>query len=338
MCHTHDPSVNPSNTPLSLLLSTIVLSPQEKVPRIDDLFPDSSFLRIDKFPQFHERLVEQGRFDLSWKMNNCGLSGLRLDCEYIPQHDQLIPIFCLRRTCPVCSKKAYKENLFLYKDLQNFIDLDISEKLRFWTFTCKHPRGIPLKPVMLKLQKAVRRWYRYTFGDQGTIGGRHGGVFTMEVGVKGGVHIHALILSRFLNISIARNLWIECLRKNNLEGHRIHVKKARGKESIAELIAYPLDPGKIKKLDENLLADIEIGLSGKRKTDFSESIPAIRRTWVTGEFFFTFKKKDHFGLCKECLEDKIYSGLIREPSFDCFKGKFYNRNFYKDHPDKFPKK
>jgi hypothetical protein len=102
-------------------------------------------------------------------------------------------------------------------------------------------------------------------------------------------------------------------------------------------MAYPLDPVKMTKVPLDLIADIEIGLSGRRAGEDSSgtqfpSIPWIRRSWTCGTWYDRFPRKRHYAHCNECLLDEgVLNGLTRDNSLDYIHGPGYRRGWFSSH-------
>jgi len=332
MCTTTDRSPAPENT--------IFITNELTRPKFEEFlpfFPPGKYLRSHDYSYFHNILYNRGRGDLSLKIDTCDLCGIRLDCEDVPIHDGMLPIACNRRICPQCAYKQLIKNLFRYKNIPNVIknsfDLPESWRVRFWTFTALAVPGKSLRLPAMAISKALRLYWRNIYGK----GSLEGGLFVIEVGEGWNVHCHALILSPYHpDLNINRDVWSKALKNYGWSGHRIEVKKITpGKngnfnDSLIELITYPLNPEKRFKMDEFLLAHIELAFSGRNKSDKCSRILSIRRIFELGSWYGLFPviKQDPL-LCPECANEGHASRMLREPGYDDFKGHRFRKNFFK---------
>ena len=300
--------------------------------RIDTWFPPGAYLRENRYPAFHRELFKLGRYDLSWKMDACCCSAQRLDCWSILRHMAFVPVACHRRTCPECSRRRYHEDVSRYLPIERIAEhldhIGGARRIRFWTFTCCHPPIInDYRPWFLNLTKAVRSWFHSTHDSS-----LDGGLFSLEVGVKGGPHIHALISGPFLSVNFCSLKWSNALKRHDLPRGNVDVELSRP-GSILELVCYPLDPDKVVGLDETLLARIESGFSGSRAVHQ----PSIRRQWTMGTWSGAFPLKLSSKPCPDCLSDGHISGMTIDHDRDCIHNKGYQRNWFIDHPDRWKK-
>lgn len=319
------------------------LSPPFLDPRIDVFFPPGSRLRESEFPIFHAFLKKHGRGDLSWKIDACAQGAHRLDCWELPQHTVMVPLSCGRRTCPDCGRRIMSESIRRYRGIMNIWSgaeaAQTSYRVRFWTFTCSHPRRMILKPIFESLSAAIRSWWRITHGNRSGFEDC-GGLFSLECGISGNVHAHALIYGPFLRVEESRAAWGRALSRVGLSGNRIEVKPVTSEGGIIETIAYPLDPEKRKDLDEELLANIELSLSGRRAgVDKAGkelvAIPATRRQWCAGSWVGKFERVHSSFACPHCLAESGHiSGMTVDPDLDFLHGKPYQRDYFRAHPER----
>jgi hypothetical protein len=301
--------------------------------RIDTWFPPGTYLREKTHPRFHDELLRLGRHDISWKIDSCCCSAHRLDCWSFINHITFVPVACNRRTCPECSRHRYREEVYRYskiEDIARHLDsIAENRRIRFWTFTAYHaPDLSDFRPFFLKLTKAVRSWFHSTHDLT-----LDGGLFTLEVGVKGGPHVHALISGPFLRAKLFRQKWENALKRADLSGNRIQARLATPGATL-ELVAYPLDPEKVKGLDEKLLALTEHGLSGNRDLN----LPSIRRQWTMGSWAGAFPPKRNQLPCPDCKSEGYIQGMTIDHDLDDIHGHGYKRDWYINHPERWPKK
>jgi len=331
------------NPPLSSLQVLYELT----APHLPEFFPPGSYLRKEKYPLFHYTLEQNFRADLGWKIDQCKLAGIRLDCENVGYHHGFIPVNCNRRICPACSTHQMAKNILRYHPLSYFPNNQIKRKnwrLRFWTFTSKAEKNKSLREPMEAVSKAVRLYWRNVYGDRskprkGPFPDA-GGIFVIEVGEGWNVHAHALIFGPYhKNLDDLREIWSKSLKQYSWSGSRIHVKNLTRdpngsfEGAVVELISYPLNPDKRIDLDEKLLAYIEMAMSGRNRLNFDGSgkIPAIRRITELGSFYRLFPayKPPHL-ICPECLEDNHISGMTWFKEFDDFKGRRLKQEYFKN--------
>jgi len=322
-----------------------VLSPTlletENVPRsaVDErifrLFGAHCKIREENYPDFHAELKKHGRSDLSWKMDSCNESGIRLDCsEHYYDHAEIHPVPCLRRTCPTCGQQKMARAIERYQAINREAEAANeragTDRVRFWTWTCRREEIINYRPVFKAFSTALRNWWRSTHGNSSPRR-ESGGLMCMEVGASGNVHAHGLIEGPFMRVKTARHTWRLCLAHQGLSGNRLEVKVVRDPGTIAEVIAYPLDPDKCKDLPERTLARVELALSGRRGGFDKHGhelthIPAFRRMWTCGTWANFFPAIKHSGKCKVC-------GAPLTQFNDCndLLGKPYHRGWFSDH-------
>ena len=94
-----------------------MLDIEEKIA--EKWLPPTKALRENVYPEFHKILLENGRGDLSFKINKCNVDGLRLDCPIDPSHYNYLPVSCNRRICPSCARSDMIARINRY----NFPDL-----------------------------------------------------------------------------------------------------------------------------------------------------------------------------------------------------------------------
>ena len=306
--------------------------PDDEYDRVQRIFGNKTHIRRDDFPSFHQHLVDSGRDDLSWKMNACMMDAVRVDCRNSPyQHDFKHPIPCLRRTCPGCGKKMMSRAIARFSP---YID-NIWEKrekacesprVRMWTWTCRH--GPDLRDSLVRLGKALRSWWRTTHGDHSPHQGTAGGLICMEVGKSGNAHAHGIIDGPFLSAKFSRLKWKRALQNAGLSGSRLHIQPIHDHGAVAEVIAYPLDPGKLTSIPETLIADVEMALSGhhSRSSSSGAEIPgisSIRRLWTCGRWSLAFPNHLPHGECPKCG-----SGLTRDRDLNDILGPSFLRDFF----------
>jgi hypothetical protein len=207
-----------------------------------------------------------------------------------------------------------------------------SDRVRFWTWTCRTVPGEEFRPVLDAFSLTLRSWWSSTHGHNSPHRKEAGGLLCIEIGASGNVHAHGLIEGPFISATSVRGVWRGCLARYGLSGDRLEVKLVRDPGSIAEVIAYPLDPEKCKDLPERTLARVECALSGRRgKTDkyghSITSIPSFRRMWTCGTWANFFPPVKHSGHCKICE-----APLTHDPDLNDVLGKSYRRGWFSDHP------
>lgn len=303
---------------------------------VQEFFPPGSFLRENKYTIFHKTLSRFGRGDLSFKLDSCTTSGMRLDCEEMPWHDGFIPLRCNRRICPECSRFEMNSKINKYIKLPEAVPEYKNYKYRFWTFTIIAKKNQPLKQAIKAVSKAIHYYWLNVYGQKSKKrGGPHqkaGGIFCIEVGEGWNVHVHALIYGPYhTNLKTLRLIWEKGIKKNWLGGHRIHVRPIDNIDScIRELISYPLNPDKRIGLDENLLAHIELGFSGKNKSEYSPGIKGYRRYVEKGTFYNLIEKPHHNKqFCPFCAEKGFYREMAHEKCWDDHKGKWIREDHFK---------
>ena len=324
------------------------LSPPSTDGRIDFYFPPGSRLRVADYPRFHSFLRKHGRDDLSWKIDSCAQSARPLSCWDRLSHSVMVPISCGRRTCPDCGRRIMAHNVRRFSPI---VDIwEAAEKaqgdyrVRFWTLTASHPRKVILKPIFEAFVAAIRSWWRLSHGNRSG----HpdcGGLFSLEVGDSGNVHAHALIYGPFFKTTYStrptpiRRMWGVALHRVGLEGSILDCRAVSGQGSITETIAYPLDPEKRKNLDEELLANIELSLSGRHASKSKSgveiiAIPATRRQWCAGSWYQKFDVPAVGFVCPHCFRDHHIEGMTTDPSRESINGKSYHRSWFVGHPER----
>jgi len=324
------------------------------IEEIDEWFPPGEALKYESFPEYHHTLRAFGRSDLSWKIDRCKMDGMRLDCDLLPIHDSYLPIPCNRRTCPDCAKIEMSKQITRFLPLEHiFFNEDGRPKkyvwsegenpqgwrLRFWTFTTKAKPYQSLREPAKAIKEAIHRYWNTMYGQKSKARGgpykKAGGVFTIEVGAGWNLHSHALIYGPYENdLNDNRSVWGNAIQKAGwYPGNRLEVKQARP-GAVKELISYPFNPAKMKKLSHELLAFVELAFSGKNKTENDPGITAIRRIIVKGIFYDMFPPMpDPVLLCPDCVEEvfdnperKIFPGQMTwENDFNDIKGKRHVR-------------
>jgi hypothetical protein len=89
-----------------------------------------------------------------------------------------------------------------------------------------------------------------------------------------------------------------------------------------------MNPEKRENFDERLLAHIELAFSGRNSKPDYPGFPAIRRYIAKGTFYNQFQKKEQHIFCPECIETGGFSWMIREPSYDSFRGRHFKPGFF----------
>lgn len=313
--------------------------------------PPFPALRKSEFPRFHQVLIKGGRDDLSFKIDSCCKDSIRLDCEQVPEHDGTIPVRCNRRICPGCARKDMGERIDRYRSIAHITypsskdQEKLGYRLRYWTFTQTARPGQELRKPVYALKNSLFRWWRYVYGNRQKANFSDvGGLFCIEVGEGWNAHAHALIFGPYHGypgkpsrdpvpqLEECRQIWIDSTKYYSWYGERIHIEEVKDPESsIIELISYPLNPEKRNNFDERLLAHIELAFSGRNSISERpdiKPIPAIRRYFAKGSWYNRFEKKEHHIFCPDCLKHGSIWQMVREPSYDCFKGRHFQKNHF----------
>lgn len=306
--------------------------------RITALWGDHVHLRVKEHPVYHETLHQAGRSDLSWKIDSCMNSGRRLDCPSHPSHSKReIPIPCLRRTCPFCARKMQLEIIArLVPHLHRRVDeLHGDRRVRMWTWTFQRQDRLGIRDQAERLLKSVRWFLRYTLGDRSRSPNNHCGLLVLEISPNGLVHVHGILESKFLSERYFRKVWKIALKTECLHGHRVQALLMEPDDigrSVAEVTAYPLDPGKNWRcgvVDEALVARIEVALSGRRAVPEKgiDFISGLRRTFWIGGWHGLFPPRPSLSRCPDCGEPYTTSAWD-----DIFGGSYHRGYFAVDVP------
>lgn len=339
-------------------------------------------LNTENYPLFHKILHDFGRADLSWRINRCGIDSTRLDCDNDIRHIYYVPAMCNKRICPNDADKQMSLRIKQFlpiADIAEFCEYEESQypndsRVRFWTFTVTAEPYKPLRPVFIAMKKAIHRWWRYTHGERSElVGGPYdyaGGLFCLEVGAGWNVHYHALILGPYFGkekdsskfkLSQVKEIWYESIEKAGYYSNRLDVRPLRPdplskrkiyKGSVYETIAYPLKPDKQGKFGQELLANITVGIDGRRRKELTqfnrnyfpaeqieidetgrEFLKPIKRIpryilkglWYNNNKFHLEKRK---AICSLCIKDSEFSNLSWDYGLDEIYGKRFKKNFF----------
>lgn len=298
-------------------------------------------LTFENYPEYHRTLQKLHCDDLSWRINRCGIDGMRLDCTEDIEHSCWVKLGCNRRTCPQCATiemfdrfRQFFEIAGITANASHDDMFDPGWRVRFWTLSCKAVKNYALDFPLKAMKRSLFAWWRQTHGERSKEFNynyeRAGGLFVFEVQSGWNVHIHGLILgphfsddqqqkNRVGSLTRAREIWTNCLTKYGWSGHGLNVKPVIRKDgdfrgSILETIAYPLRPDKEGKFQQRLLAYVESAFSGQR------------RYILKGSWYNQFSRIKRTAICPECLNE-----LYKEPAYDIVWAYPYRKNmFYED--------
>lgn len=309
--------------------------------KIDHTSFDRKYARLttEEYPQFHQTLIDLHRDDISWRIDRCGIDGVRLDCEDNGQHYKYFPVPCQRRICPQCAQVALGKFYWKYSKLQTLFNTHQNHpeefppgfSFRFWTFTIRSKPHTDLFPKFLTCRRSIDRWWRYTHGERSKYNSSHsGGIFVFEVQAGWNVHIHAIIFGPYLPVKFTRDQWTESVHFYGDYSNRIHVKKIEeySAKSILELLCYPLHPDKNGSFSQLLLANIEVAMSRGIKHENQSTKPPVRRIFEKGSFYQLFTMQKQIALCPDCAEHHHVAAMNHEPIYDYIWGRRFQKNLF----------
>lgn len=294
-------------------------------------------LTEETHPRYHKTLRLLGQDKLSWKIERCGIDALKVYCSENAQHSYYVPIFCNRRTCPECSLQDMYRRFLQFEDIAAITrkanefpgsHFPRSWRVRMWTLTSLAIKNQPLDKPIEACKKALHRVWRYTYGNQtprdsprGLYGPEPdaGGLFMLEIQGGWNVHFHGLVFGPYRYADYVRELWSESLDMFGWYGRHVHIEQAyKGKsgdysDSIMEVLQYPVKPNKEGRHDEELLANVEAALSGKR------------RFFLKGSWYNHFPKEKIPGDCPICHSD-VY--LEFDKDFQRLLGSTFEKRFF----------
>lgn len=290
-------------------------------------------LSLSDYQKFHSTLKDLDHEDLSWRIERCGIDGMRLDCPDIPIHRKYTPIRCRRRICPQCAILSMADKVDKFRPLSELASLYETNcmephnwRIRFWTFTQQAVKGEDLTHRFKKMQKALWTFWRYAFGDRSqNFGGPYpaaGGLFCFEVQSGWNVHLHGLVLGPFYPPKLwdkIITLWFKCCEDQGTHSEHFFVEQLKKDddgtyiEAILETVAYPLRPDKKGKFDQVLMANIEHAMLG------------TRRLILKGSWYNVFKKKSEKSICPECVDNETINYMYREKTYNDILGKAFSK-------------
>lgn len=307
---------------------------------------DLEYPRLDsKVAPVYQAILSESveHMNLGIRIAHCGIGGLRLDCDYNPfEHTSWAPITCGKRTCPNCAIKDLQTKLQQYSPIESIayfhetqLDIPFPKKqwrVRFWTLTSVKSPG-DLKTPYKAIKKAFQNFWDRTHGKKSKeFGGPFpdaGAIFCLEI-QDWMVHLHGLVygpywsddpkanIFRVGTLKRLRELWSTCITNAGWSGERISIDRLRPDKdghyfgAITETLAYPLRPSKkTRKIDQELLANIELCMFGER------------RYFLKGSWYNHFSKPKTYAPCPECL-DSMHS----DDSLDHFKGDHIRPYFF----------
>ena len=282
-------------------------STEEKLPAetisYHDFHRKHPVMTYDNYSLFHDIFFLNRRRDLSWKIDRCGIDGIRLDCNSDAQHDKFISSSCNRRVCPHCASKQMLRRIHQFSpisDIARYAENKDSKyphdwRVRFWTLTCKKSRpGESLRPVILMLKSALWRWWRYVYGERSqSLGGPYpvaGGLFCLEVGENWNIHYHGLIIgpkfvkdddsSSKYKLSQVKKIWEESLEKAGWYGRYLNIKMLIP-DDPNDVYRRGGDPN-VKSFKEAVVETIAYPLDPDKHGKYSQSLLAHYELAVSG--------------------------------------------------------
>jgi len=287
-------------TPIFINYTTVISELNISISEYDFL-RDYPRLTEENYSKYHTCIKRLGFFKLSQRIDECLIHGIGLDCSSGDhRHYKYAPIPCKRRTCPQCASIEMIDRVLQFSPLVHYLHHDLfdprlSYRLRFWTLTAKGvPIGNELTDFIKSLKSALHLFWRKLFGDNSKKPDPEaGGVWFFETQGEDYwcPHIHGLVWSKFHHVKVVRPLWYYCLKYYGLHGDRIELDELTGDnldKVVREIVSYPIDPDKLGRHDQALLANIEVALHGQR------------RYIIKGSFYGKFPRIEHKAQCPVC--------------------------------------
>jgi hypothetical protein len=337
-----------------------MLIPEEKKDPFQNLILPDKFnrkyapLNSSEYPIYHNILSKSNHPEFSYKIENCGIDGMRLTCSNDYRHSYVIPINCGKRTCPECSRREMLERFHQFKPLLNIIEETNSRpgdklpqewRCRFVTLTCKSKKDTDINKPIEAVKKAFYEFWRNVYGVKSKFAKYSeiiGGLWFLEVQSGWNVHLHGIVLSPFISTDYLQKIWKKYIEFYGWFGWICHQeviyshKDDKGNAaydgnysgSLFEVLSYPVKPDKKGRHDEKLLASLELAMYQKR------------RMYLKGSWYNKFPHYKHEVRCPICdaeftilqgrEEQKLFGNTFNESVFSYTEEGFENfKNFGK---------
>lgn len=283
------------------------------------------------FPIYHNTLKQLNQDKISFDVARCGIDAIKMECKENPAfHKWFVPILCQRRTCPECCRIDMYDKYQQYHEISEIAEkangrpgeyYPSSWRVRFFTLTSFALPDHDLEKPIDACKKALKRFWRYTFGERGMNEKKAGGLFMLEVQSGWNVHFHGLVLSPFIHESEVKEVWSESLEKNGWYGKYANIqvvypgKTGSYNDAVLELLQYPVKPNKRGRHDQKLMAYVEAALYKKK------------RIISKGAWYNQFPKEYNPTLCPICDSDITCNFRTDRDLIKIF-GETYKRNFF----------
>jgi len=296
------------------MLKQEVPDPFDKIILPDNFNRKYSPLSENLYPVYHDVLKKSNHPELSYKVDKCGIDGIRLTCSKNYQHSYVLPINCKRRTCPECSRLEMLSRFHQFKPIIKIIKdtnarpgskLPQEWRCRLVTLTCKAKKGQNLQRPLESVKKAFFEFWRNVYGVKSEFKKYSdiiGGLWYIEIQSGWNVHMHGIVLSPFIKTDYLQKIWKKYIEYYGWYGwicHQVVIysgvdhkgnPKYNGnyENSLFEVLNYPVKPNKIGRHDQELLANVELAMYKKR------------RMYLKGSWYKKFPKQKNECTCPVC--------------------------------------
>lgn len=239
--------------------------------------------------------------------SDCGSDYYRIACTDSPGisdgHGMLVTNHCNSRICPVCAaiqgrrvRKRYSKSISSLARRK-----PKHHSLSLLTLTQRLDRNIPLKERIRKIKRDLKRFLRQAYPTEK---GCHG-VYTLEAGANGMVHIHAIVFGPATSSYKLKNRW----HKITGDSYIVDIKPISGERAkiLEGAVAYILKYiSKVPRFD-----------SPEEYVDYLEALQGARRLGTWGDLYGVKLRADRTPCrCPICGGALFFAGLLvdGEPS------------------------